>query len=122
MNKVFWSIELDYKEAREQLERECYEARTLFDALMTGANSIRLDGRYIGYVMEDGTLDITEEPFCRMTDKMLGEIRVEFDQLDRDEDGFTIALFHIDTKIEKSKWDKRGYEVSIGWLKEKEEC
>lgn len=109
-------MELDYKEARDNFERECYEANNLYDALMTGANSIRLNGKYIGYVEENGDFDITEAPFDVMTDRQLGCVKVEFDGLDRDEDGFTIALFHIDKVVDKSKWNLNIYEYVQRWL------
>ena len=115
-SKPFWSIEYDYLEARDNLERDCHYANNLYDALMTGANSIRLNGKYIGYVEENGDFTISEAPFDKMTDTQLGNVRVEFETLDTDEDGYTIARFHIDTILDKSKWNLNIYEYVQRWL------
>ena len=115
-SKPFWSVELDYFEAYDNLERDCQYANNLYDALMTGANSIKLNGQYIGYVTERGDFDIEEKAFANMTDTQLGNVRVEFECLDKDADGYTIAKFHIDTLLDKSKWNLNAYEYVQRWL------
>lgn len=105
-NKPFWALEDEYNEARSNLERDCYDAENLYDAIMTGANSIRLDYKMVGWLDEDGTPNISEE-FMVENDldlyddngKFVGEeklkaIKVDFYSLDRDDDGYTIALFN----------------------------
>lgn len=104
-NLPFWSQENDLMEARNNLERDCWDAHNLFDAILTGANSIRLDGEFVGWVGEDGIPDI-DDYFMEANKldlydnngKFVGKeklraIEVEFDTLDRDDDGYTIALF-----------------------------
>lgn len=115
-SKPFWSLEKEYLEAYDNLERDCRYANNLYDALMTGANSIRLNGKYIGYVTERGDFDIEEKAFANMTDTQLGNVRVEFECLDRDDDGYTIAKFHIDILLDKQKWNLNAYEYAQRWL------
>lgn len=98
--KPFWALEYDYTKARQHLEGECFQAQTLQDAILCGANMTYLDGEQVGYVGEDGTfekygewLDGSKSELC------LSDIEVEFDRLDRDEDGYTIA--HFVSKEEK---------------------
>lgn len=93
MDKPFWSMEHDLMEARSNLERDCWNTSDLMDAILTGANSIRLDGEFVGYVDEDGELQLYGE-FETFTEEQLRAVKVEFDTLDRDEDGYTIALFN----------------------------
>lgn len=99
MNKPFWSIEKEYKEAYAQLEDDCYDAETLLDAVKAGANMtfvfVECDGPafydadMVGYLNEDGTLEL-EEGF---TEEQIRHIKVKFDRLDEDGDGYTIAFF-----------------------------
>lgn len=89
--KLFWVKEYECLKAREILESNCYDAHTLKDALDTGANSIRLldkdgDLTYVGYLDEDGDYQLNN-------DEIDLNMRVEFNSLDRDEDGYTIAIF-----------------------------
>ncbi len=104
--KPFWAYEYELMEMRNNLESDCYDADNLYDAIMTGANSIRLDDEYVGYVGEDGVPDI-DDNFMAENDldlygddgKFVGEeklkaIKVEFYSLDTDEDGYTIALYN----------------------------
>lgn len=114
--RPFWSIEFDYLKERRQFESDCRYSKNLLEALMTGANSIRLEGKNIGYMSEDHKFNINEEPFSEMDEDQLEEIKVTFDCLDTDEDGFTIALFDIATSVDKSLWSKRGYDIAVGWL------
>ena len=92
--KPFWRYEYDYKQQREALESACYDAETLKDALDTGVNSIRLAEHndysgfeYVGYLGEDGEYQLADEDIDLNTP-------VEFYSLDRDDDGYTIALFN----------------------------
>lgn len=88
----FWSMEHDLMEARSNLERDCWGAENLLDAILTGANSIRLDGEMVGYLDENGELQLYGD-WEAYTEEELKAVKVEFDTLDRDEDGYTIALF-----------------------------
>lgn len=88
----FWSKEYDLAEARRNLRRECWEAKNLYDAILTGANSIRLDGEMVGYLDEDGVVQLYDD-WEAYTEEELEAVKVEFDTLDRDGDGYTIALF-----------------------------
>ena len=88
--KPFWAYEDDLFKMRDKLESECEQATTLKQALDTGANSIRLqeDGQetYIGYLDEDGSYRLAN-------DYIDLDLDVNFLQLDRDDDGYTIAIF-----------------------------
>lgn len=93
--RPFWSVEYECKKARERLENECWNAETLQDAMICGANMTYLDGEQVGYTNEDGVfekygewLDGSKSELC------LSDIKVEFDRLDRDEDGYTVAYFN----------------------------
>ena len=99
----FWSMEHDLMEARSNLERDCWEAENLFDAILTGANSIRLDGDMVGYLDENGELQLYGD-WEAYTEEELEAVKVEFDTLDRDEDGYTIALF---TSVKKKAIDEK---------------
>ena len=89
----FWALEHDLMEARSNLERDCWDAENLFDAILTGANSIRLDGEMVGYLDENGELQLYGD-WEAYTEEELKAVEVEFDTLDRDDDGYTIALFN----------------------------
>ena len=96
MKKPFWSIENDYLNAREKLDSDCHNAKTLLDAVKAGAsmtcvNSIDFcDEERVGYLNEDGTLELQEG----FTEEGIKKIKIaEFDRLERDEDGNMIAYF-----------------------------
>lgn len=95
-NTPFWAKEYDLKQERENLESMCYDAKTLQDAILCGANMTYLytasgDTDQVGYLREDdGTFEIYNANY---EDRNLSEIEVEFDHLDEDGDGYTIALF-----------------------------
>lgn len=91
--KPFWAIEYEYLEARDNLERDCAEAENLLEAVECGANMTWLirDGKQIpvGYLAEDYEF-IRDYNF---KEKELKHIKVMFEALDRDEDGYTTAVF-----------------------------
>ena len=83
----FWLQESKYLSARNDLEWECEHAKTLAEAVRTGANMVWVDNAQVGWLNEDGTLSLYEDF------KGKEDMPVEFYSLDRDDDGYTIALF-----------------------------
>lgn len=92
-DKPFWAKEFELMKDRSNLEQDCYDAHNLYDALMTGANSIRLDDKMVGYLGEDGEFELYDD-YEVYTAEDLKKVSVEFYGLDRDDDGYTIALFN----------------------------
>lgn len=93
-DKPFWSVEYDYLNKREQLEDDCYNAKTLQDAIICGADMTYLDGEQVGYLETDGTFELYGEWLDG--DKAglcLSDIEVEFCSLDRDDNDYTVAFF-----------------------------
>ena len=97
----FWSMEHDLMEARSNLERECWETGNLYDAILCGANMTHLlvndddladHDSMVGYLDENGEFQLYGD-WEAYTAEELEAIKVEFYSLDRDEDGYTIALF-----------------------------
>lgn len=93
-DKPYWAIEYACLKAREDLESECWNAETLQDAILCGANMTYLDGKRVGYVEEDGVIEKYDE--WNDGDKAelcLSDIKVEFEELGYDADGYTVAYF-----------------------------
>lgn len=89
----YWRQEYELLEARRNLERDCYDATNLYKAIMCGANQVKLNRRDVGYLDEDSTI-ITLGDVEGFTPEQLRKIKVKFDRLGTDEDGYTVALFN----------------------------
>lgn len=93
----FWAKEYELLKARKDLEWNCEQAKTLQDAVICGANMTLLideeiddyERQAVGYVDEDGTFELYGE----FDGRKLDIIPVEFYSLDRDDDGYTTAIF-----------------------------
>ena len=93
-DKPFWSVEYGYLKKRAQLESDCYNAKTLQDAIICGANMTYLDGEQVGYLAPDGAFELYGEWLDGdKAELCLSDIAVEFSSLDRDDDGYTVARF-----------------------------
>lgn len=89
MSEPFWKLESRYVQERYDLEWECAHAETLADAVRAGANMTTLDGKNAGWLGEDGELQDTNEELDYST-------AVKFIGLDRDDDGYAIAVFETE--------------------------
>lgn len=90
--KPFWKLEYECLNARNKLEGECYNAKNLLGAVKCGANMTYLDVKEVGYLGEDGELELYGD-FGEKTEQELKKIKVEFVTLNQDDDGYTVACF-----------------------------
>lgn len=93
MDKPYWAKEYELLEARSNLESDCNEARTLYDAILCGANMTHLNGKQVGYVDEDGEFQLYGD-YETYTEEQLQAVKVDFYGLDTDADGYTVAYFN----------------------------
>lgn len=92
-DKPFWAKEYELLEARSNLERDCYNAESLYEAILCGANMTHLNGKNVGYVDESGEIQLYGD-FEEYTEEQLKAVKVSFYTLDRDDDGYTVAYFN----------------------------
>ena len=88
----FWKQEDDYLESYTDLVYDLERSYNLRDALACGANMTVLDGEEIGWICEDGSYALYK-PFEGKTPEELEKIAVEFVDVDKDMDGYTVAKF-----------------------------
>lgn len=97
--RPFWAVEQGYLKQRRALEDSCNSAHTLLTAIRTGVNTIYLDGKWIGYLDEDGTIQLQDSYLTpdQTANWAAGKTPVRFSHLDEDGDGYTVAYFETDT-------------------------
>lgn len=88
--KTFWEIEQDYLNDYKNFEYDLEHAYTLQDAIACGASMTYLNGRMVGYMFQHGKPELYEQ----FKGKDLSKIKVMFDRIVRDEDGYSDAYFN----------------------------
>lgn len=99
----FADVEDEYLEMRDNLESDCDHATTVGEALETGVNYVEIneDGErhHVGYMDTNGNHIILDEIYGEGDE-------IAFYGLERDEDGYTIAVYDYADKREPSAWDE----------------
>lgn len=89
MLRPFWKIEEEYLAELKVFEEECERAENLQDALACGANEVYLDGEAVGWLYTNGELVL----FDKFKNIDLSKIKVEFEELITDTDGYHDAYY-----------------------------
>lgn len=92
MIKPFWAVEQEYLHEYDNFVYDCERAYNLRDALACGANNTYLDGEEVGWLEEGGGFFLNEK--FKMSDEELEKIKVEFEAITTDLDGFAIAYYN----------------------------
>lgn len=94
--KLFWQLEDEYLNRRDELETLCEQADDLKKALDTGVNSVRIrteDGDiYVGYKENENVYSLGGQ----FEADRISSIGVKFVELEEDDDGYTIAIYEME--------------------------
>lgn len=88
----YWAKFYALNEARTNFELDAQHAENLYEAIMAGGNNTYLDHEAVGYLGEDGELNLSGN-YAGKTIEELKAIEVEFYMIDNDADGYPCAYF-----------------------------
>lgn len=88
----YWAKYYDEEKARAGFESDVEEATNLWEAILAGGNMTYLDDEYVGYVGEDGEINLYGK-YENYTTEQLKDTKVYCGRTYEDNDGYPCAYY-----------------------------